>query len=410
MTTGLGSLTVKIGFGYGALDTAAVLTDVSADVLHVTTSSGRPSPFQPFAPATAEILLDNLARHYDAAYAAGPHYGALRPLLQVQIAANDSGSTNRKLYTGFILPPPDGYSYDYPDGRDATTTIRCADGLTILEAFQLLTLDTPAYGAELTGPRVTRVLDAAGWPAAWRTIAAGQVLLQDTAYGQSAAEHLRRVAATEVGALYLDAAGLATFDDRHTVLTAARMTTPQATFSDTGSNVDMRVIGWDFGGELRNHWQIAREGGPTQETSDATSIAANGDQQFTDLALLMQNDPDAEAIAEWGTKAWKDALFAPKVIEIEATDDPTALDQALQRKLRDRVTVTWTPPGGGAQNSSDAFIERITHDIPVRDNPGFWTTRFGLSSANRYSFTNAAQYLKLNDASLGKLDTAHLAF
>lgn len=408
MTTGWGSLAVGAGFGYAALDTAATTEDITGDVVNIHTDAGRDSPFDPFPMGTCDIVLDNTSRKYDPANAAGPYFGELKAFRQIVVKANDSTSTPNNLFTGFICPPPDGYAFDYPEDRDATVTLHCVDAFVFLDAAKFLGLSLPS---DLSGNCIVDVLFSAGWPLTWIDIDGGQTLLDAVTWSGSALEYIRLAEQSEFGAFYIDPSnGFATFDDRHAVLKNSRMTTSQATFSDSGTDVDFDVVAWALGAEVRNHWRIGTSPDTAQEASDATSILDNGDQLYEALNLIMQNDPEAYARAEFGVKAYKDALYAPSVIQINPTDSNAALDQALRRRLRDRSHQTWTPPGGGAANAQDVFIERIVHDIPVRDTPNDWTTQFSLSSADRFGFADYTQFLKLDDASLGKLDAARLAY
>jgi hypothetical protein len=92
----------------------------------------------------------------------------------------------------------------------------------------------------------------------------------------------------------------------------------------------------------------------------------------------------------------------PDSITFKPRRDPVALwPQVLGRRLRDRITVKFAVPGGGAAVERDCFVAQIQHS----GSPADWTTRFGLSSATFFT-----GFFILDNTGFGVLDTNKLSF
>lgn len=125
-------LAVEVAFTTGALD-EPVWVDITADVRSWETSRGRYRELERFQPGRATIVLGNLSRQYDSVYAAGPHYGNIKPMKRVRIRETFSGVTY-PVFDGYV----DKWVLDYPGtGHDATATIIATDGFKILARTDL---------------------------------------------------------------------------------------------------------------------------------------------------------------------------------------------------------------------------------------------------------------------------------
>lgn len=388
------TLVVEIAFDSTPLDDTPTWTDVTADVESITVHRGKSAELARFQPGVATIQFDNTARKYDPLHTSGPYYGKLLPRKQVRIHAYESTVLKRiNLFSGFIQPR--GWQYTYSHPGQARATVTCFDQFGILGSFELAELADGQHAGDLAGTRVGRVLDQVGIPNGWRQIDTGLTVFQGTTFGANALDYLHRCAESEGGALYCDNDGLLVFDDRHAVISDSRMTTSQATFDDTTTTLNFDSIEIEET-EIYNRARVNRDGGGTQEYADTTSITNHTEQTRQLSNLLMRNDPEAYARAEWIVKQHKDPLFAPRRISFDAARSTALLDQALYRELRDRITVKYTPPGGGTQIVEECFIDSITHTIPVADRPNVWIVQWGLSSAERFGFTAFTNFLTLD--------------
>jgi hypothetical protein len=217
------------------------------------------------------------------------------------------------------------------------------------------------WAGDLSGARVTKVLDAVGWPAADRDLDTGSSTLQATGLGGSALAHLQAVDSTENGALYMTADGKVRFRDRHAALVDTVMTTSQATFADDGSALQFVDTSPDHAVDLiANVVRIGRAGGTVQEASDAASIATYFRRVLERTSQLNSTDAESRDAAAWLLAHRKDqALRYGRLVVEPYGYEATLLPQIFGRLIGDRITVTQTPPGGGAANTIDMIIEGV---------------------------------------------------
>lgn len=232
---------------------------------------------------------------------------------------------------------------------------------------------------DLTGIRIGRILDAAGWPAADRNIDAGTSTLQSADLGSNALAALQEVAQTEFGALFVTAAGLVRFVGRDSLLKAP-YTTSQATFGDTGSDLEFGDLAFEYDDKLiYNEAQVSRANGTVQTVSDTTSQTRYLRRTKVVDGLLHQDDSTSRDAANWLVNHYKDPILRITEMRLEpsAGNETTHFPQVLARELLDRVTVKRTPQNLGATISQDAQIQGITHTVTAMQ----WVTQWNLSPA-----------------------------
>lgn len=400
------SIIVEIAFASAPYATAPTWTDVSAYALSVDINRGRATQLDQFQAGIATIKLKNTDGRFNPVNTAGAYYPNVLPGKQVRIRETVNGN----VFYGFVEPEGWSLSWNGPKWGDAT--VRVEDGLARLARYQLTQVADGSYQHDASGTRIGRALDDAGWPAAWRTIDTGIATLMGANFSnETALTHIQNVALAEgSNAAYIDVDGKFIFDSRHAVLLAARMTASQCTFTDDGGATipfaDGTVVPL-YGRQLYNTVRARKSDSSVIYTStDATSVTANGPLTLDRQGLLWDTEPQAESLPAWLLAQYKDPYLEIASLNVDPMRDATTLTHAVVRKLRDRVTVKFTPPGEGAQRTFNALIERISHRIT----PGTWETTFGFSSADRFGFINYSAFLELDHATNGKLDTAKLAY
>lgn len=236
---------------------------------------------------------------------------------------------------------------------------------------------TGAWGGQLSGTRVTSVLDMVNWSASDRAIDAGRSTLQSAPDldAQSALEHLLDVAQTENGALYMTRDGKVKFRQRLNLSSTASYT-----FGDAGGAelpyVDVvPVYSKDL---IRNHVQVTRKDGNTSSASDTTSIAAYL-ERFYSKSSIANTDTEAQNDALWTLAHYKDPILQFKELVVDPANDEAALWPAvLTLELEDLLRLFRRPPGGGSTIDQSTYIQRIKEDI----GPGQkWIVTYGLSPA-----------------------------
>jgi len=112
---------------------------------------------------TMQLTLDNSDGTFSPVNTGSTLTGLMRPWLPVRFRAT-VGVTTYTVYTGFISRISCS-----PHGSKQAATLYCTDGMDLL-ARNMVVQDETATTAESDGDAVGAVLDAAGWPAAKRTL------------------------------------------------------------------------------------------------------------------------------------------------------------------------------------------------------------------------------------------------
>lgn len=397
----------------GILDTntlaaADVLQDVAAYVHEFSTartSNRVAGPVLRYEAGTLTAQLNNTDRRFDPTNLAGPYVAGgvtqVTPMRIIQVRAAWAG-TGYSVWRGFA----DSWLPGYIKGDAySSVALTATDGFKVLGAYNRPPVAAAGTG-ELTGARVSRILDSAAWPVPDRVIDTGQTTFQSTTLEGDALAELQLVSDTEIGEVYLDSAGRVTFRDRWAVLTETRSNTSQATFGDDipGGELPYFEIEPSYDDEqMVNLARITRVGGTEQLAQDATSQQNYLTHAYERSDLLMQSDSVAADHANGIVYLSKDPEYRFEALTINPLTDPDDLfPQVLGREIGDRITVRRRPPGGGATIEREVLIRGINHDVDFRQ--GTWMTTWQLQAASKASF------FVLNHATLGKLNNNALAF
>jgi len=256
---------------------------------------------------------------------------------------------------------------------------------------------------DLSGARIGRLLDAAGWPTADRNIDTGVAVLQSASLGGAVLTSLQQVEQTEQGALFVTAAGLVRFIARDSLLKAP-YTTSQGTFGDSGAELEYGDLAYRYDDQtIINEARVSRVNGAVQVVADTTSQARYLRRTQVVDGLLHQADSTSLDLANWIIGHYKDPFMRVTNMRLEpsAGNDTTHFPHVLGRELMDRVTVLRRPQNLGAAISQDALIEGISHDVTAVE----WKTTWNLSPAE------SQIYWILGTAGFSELDqTTRLGF
>ena len=256
--------------------------------------------------------------------------------------------------------------------------------LTAAQVFDHYSAGVGTFPVQDTGARITSVLNIVGWPAADRSIGVGDTNIQaGTLQGVSALEHIGACLDAENGLFFMTGDGVAKFVNRGARLLPP-YTTSQATFGDdaTGGELLYTDIVLDYSDvQLWNDVRYTRNGGTVQVASDATSQARYYPRSLVKDSLLMSNDNEALAAAQWARDRFRNPALRIQRVLLDGEADPTnQWPQLFGRELGDRVTIRKTPPGGGARIEQVGHIEQIDHSYSAAG--GVWSTAWQLSPAD----------------------------
>jgi hypothetical protein len=317
----------------------------------------------------------------------------------------------RAVWGGVSYPLFWGYADDWEpsyQGNDWTYVTLTATDPTKVMAGLDRGVSVAAGAGEDSGARVSRILDAAGWPTAERLISVGDTTLQATDLSGNTNTELQLVQDTELGEFYFDRTGRAVFRNRQAMLTEVRSTTSQATFGDGGYAATGEIPYADVkpskrDASLVNRITAARAGGTEQVAQDAASIARYLTRSHQRMDLLMETDAAALAWAnallyQFGVPRYR---FSRIEFNTPAPDIENAhWLQVLGRELADRITVTRRPVGGGDPIVKDAFVRGFEH----ASDGAAWTSALILQAADRYS------YFVIGDPVLGRVGYNAIAY
>ena len=339
------------------------------------------------------MTLDNLTREYDPLNLIGSHVSGgvtqIQPGRRIRVTATHP--TTSIVYDLFY-----GVIRDWvlnSNGFDATSTAQFSDALTDLNSTKVSLVTSAAA----SGTAAVEVLTAAG--ISRYEADAGIATLQATTFtSDTALNALQDIATSEQGAVYADSAGLVQYDSRHAILSETRSNTSQCTFG-TG-NLPITSIVLDYQSDLiKNVVTATRTGGAAQTSTDATSITTYGERTYVLADMMLADDTQAAATAAFILSGYKDPAVRVREITVAPQGHADLMTAVLARELRDRVTVTFQPPGGGSAISQELFVEGIQHSI---------TPQGQMSSRFRFSTTATAFGWALGTGALNT--TAILAF
>ena len=294
----------------------------------------------------------------------------------------------RAVWGGVSYPVWAGYVTDWDPqytGPEASYCVLTAtDGLGYLSQDGLRTeLGSPVGAGELSGTRVNRILDSAGWATgtSWRSVESGNSMMLGTTLGGTPLTELQLVTDSELGGFWMSPSGKATFRARRTVLTRAMSVTPQATFGSGPGELPYTDRDLEHASSrLVNQVTAGNSAGEQTTTNDSAAQARYGLRPFsrTDLLifagdlwqwvkLILYQDKDPE---QWFSALTIDPRVSPAVF----------YPLVLGLDFRDRITIRRRPPGM-LLVSRDVFIQGVSHEY----RRGFWGARWTLQSAAKYN-------------------------
>jgi len=352
--------------GTSVLGTSAALpVDVTSQVTSLNIRRGRDRIFDHYDSGVAVLELYDDTGDLNPENPSGPYYGDILPLRQIRISASYSGN-DYYLFSGYIT----SWDYTYPQGADlARVNIVANDGFRLLNLAEVDTIAGASAGQD-TGDRVADVLAAAGWPSSQTTISTGSVTVQDDPGGiRQALTVLQQLEDTELGALYMDAAGNAVFKSKDAL--SQQATTTKTYFDDTNTNIQYQAIDVTLDDtDLANDVTVTRVGGTAQNAQDATSISNYYRRSLSRTGLLMETDTQALSQANSILNARKSVGLLIRSIGIDCSSPSNRVAAALELDIGDPIQVTRTTVGGPI--TADLTVQGVTHQIT----PGTWFTTF----------------------------------
>lgn len=281
-------------------------TDVTQWVLGLTTNRGFSRDSAAWTTGTATIEFDNEDLRFSEANASGPYFGRLGAGIPARIRAEitlpGGPVVQLPIFTGVV----DDWDEHYDLNGGGVVVVPLVDRFEQIAAFDGFE-QTPRGAGELSGSRMHRILDNAGW--VWpRDIDRGTVTVQATTLAQNAATEVKLTADSEGGAAWLEADGTFVFRDRYARIEHPQSNTVQATFTDDATGILYEAPIIKSSRDLqRSMAAYARVGGTMQRAVDQTARALIGDRQLSRTDLINTDDPSVLSLAQRDVALRKDA-------------------------------------------------------------------------------------------------------
>lgn len=239
-----------------------------------------------------------------------------------------------------------------------------------------------AWSGDLPGARITRILDAIGWPADLRDLDTGTTVLQGAELGISALEHIQKVTESEFGLVYMTADGKVRFEQRAATINQ----TVRGTFGNSTGEIGYRELTPDYSDtHIRNVVTVSRLDGVAQTATDQDSVDEFQIQGFTLDGLYHSSDSQSLEAANYILSQYKQPFrrvtsltVGPPKVGAESLSYP----QMLGRELSDWVTVLDRPQQVGDPIEQTTVIEQVAHQF----GPKTWVTTWAMSPANTNTY------------------------
>lgn len=327
-----------------------LFVDVTRYVRRIAVRRGRSRTLERFVAGQCEIRLDNTERLFDPTMTGGPFYGQLIPGKQIRIRYDS--------YPVFVGNTSD-WDLEYSLPRDAVTVVKGLDGFSL---FSSQAVPQQTMVTELTGDRITKVLDDVGWPAEQRNIDSGTASVgSDTvALNTNALSYMQKVETSQNGLLFMTRDGLVRFEDSYTGI-------PSGYVIGNGGIpfVDYEVV---YGiEELYNkidvEYVVSGSAGYVLTAQSASSQTTYGIYEES-FPTLLSGSVAASTLATELLSRYKDPAYRVRNVKFDFRGVSTAAKaQLMDIELGDQATLRFRPQGIGETIERSVLIDSIEHDV-----------------------------------------------
>ena len=359
--------------------------DVTDRVRNFSISRGRSNLFSAFPAGQLNVEFNNHDRAFDPLYTQSPFAGNIVPRREIRVSTDDVVQ-----YVGWI----DDWGFSYLPNGDSVAEAIAYDATSIISG-QTLAAGTPT--AQLTGARVSNILDQINWSPEERNIEAGVATLGTAVIdaNTNAMNYLQTIALSEPGLVFVDKIGRLTFLDR----TQSPTSTGLVQFGGTG--IPFQSVDVSYGSDnLYNEVVLDRVGGGTATATDTQSVADYGLRTLSQSGLLLNTDLALAELALVLAQQYSQPEYRFSSLEVAIHKlDPAEQEDVLGLELGSIAKIVFTPNGIG--DAIQRFVQVISINHTV--NPQNHFIEFGFQSLD-------AAYLVLDDAEFGKLDLYSLSW
>ena len=356
-------------------DSATITADVSNQVQAVSIQRGRNANADQFQAGTASVRIADINGDFNPENLSSPYAGLLAPLRKITITATDN-NTNLvyPLFAGYIT----GYNYTQAQvvGEVSYTVLQASDGFRLLNMGTVSTV-TGGTAGQLSGARVTSILNQIAWPTSMRDIDTGQTSMAvDPGTSRTALNALQTVETSEYGALYMDASGNVVFQDR--ALTSSSIGSASTSFADDGTGIQYQNVRWVLDDSLvYNKASITATGLATQVALNQTSIDKYFLHSYSKIDLLMQTTGEALNYALAYVASRQETAVrcdAVTLLDLNTVGYDAGIVAALELDFFDTITVKSTQPAAVGTSTLNKTLQIF--GVAYNITPTRWSTTF----------------------------------
>jgi len=380
----------EIAFDSEPFAETQIWTDVSQYVRAFSTTRGRSNELSDFVSGGLSVSLSNTDNRFNPTQTTY-YYDSLnsktkiQPLKRIRVRA-EYDATTYDIFEGFLNTIPVKF---VAGGVDSIVTFSANDAFKIFQSSQLdnrawrlgrggfseLGISTRlAYEdeQELTSERVTRILNAVGFPNNRRDISTGTNEVISQSIADNILTALRENEVAENAQLFIDVNGNVVFRNRAYRLSNTNAIDVQATFSNTGSDLPYQNVSLSFDdNEIVNVYEWTREGGTTQYISDSNSVRDYTAKESNKTTINI-TDADVLSIIEQKIAVNATPIVRVDDLTINARDNVNLWQHVLGRGFGDRIKVVVQNPNA-TTFTDELWIESIKHNVNASSQSWTWT-------------------------------------
>jgi len=385
------TLTIEIAFDSNPLDTSPSFTDISAFVRSFDVKRGRNNELGQFPAGTLQVVLSNADNRFNPTNTSSPYFDSsagrtkIQPLKRIRVKAVYD-STSYTIFEGFL----DTIPVQYPaNGSDSTVILTATDAFRLfqqstiqgrgfrvgLSGFSEVGQSTRlgmTFTNELSSARVTKILDAFGFPSDRRDVQTGTLQVGTQQITDNVLTALQECETAENAQFFISADGKATFRNRDYRLSNTKAINVQSTFSNDGSNLPYVDVGLSFDDqEIVNIYEWTREGGTTQYIADTDSVLNYGAFDNAQTTINISDTNVASLIAQKVAETSQPIVRFNNLV-VNPRENTLLWTQALGREFGDRIKVKVVNPDGSSLED-EVLIESIQHSVIASSQTWRWS-------------------------------------
>ena len=368
-----------------------VFNDATQYVSSISIVRGKSRALDYYEPGSLSITFNNYNRLFDPTNISSTFYGYIQPKRRIIVQLPGGQG-----FSGLI----DDWSFTYDNNGESYASLTATEKISF---FVNQYLDAQTFPSELSGARVTRILNDPNvqWPTGWgsQVISPGtQKLDADTiAAGTNVLDYLRQIETSEQGQLFMQGTDSLKFQDNNYGISNL---SSLPVFSDNGTGWSYESIEVSYTSQLLyNKIQATSWDSNTATTVDSDSISSFGVYQLNIENILYGDTTKLRSLSNYLANKYSEPEYRFDSIKVNVygLSSSQQINLGYAFILNGFASVICKPNGIGSAIQKYVRIIGIEDDVT----PSSHYRTYKLESIKNPS-------LVLDDVEFGKLDTYSL--